>query len=359
MHGTGGHAMHVRLADDLHLHRNAVLPDADGLVAAGGDEAALVAHEGDGVHRLQMPVVLLHHLLGARVPLHHLVVALPAQELVVVLGIGVEAHADRHPALAKVAQTLAGLGVPQLHLPIHRGAQELPSVVVERDVTHVLLVPQIGAHTAPVVVHIPDLHLAVHARRQQQMRALREEADLRHTLGVARVRVHSLLGQEGVRHLPQPMPQLRGRIHKGAALVVVQRLLVQDAPLLANAGLLACRRTRTCALVILLGLLVAVSLLLASLGDLALRLALALAFARLALRRRRLLVSMCFLAATLLGRLLAFTAAFALAAGHRRRRRRRACLVVALCCICSGVLWAVATRAGLTGQYFVAEPSLS
>ncbi len=43
----------------MHLDRDAQLPHADGLVVAGGHEAAALVHEGDGVHRAQVVVVLL------------------------------------------------------------------------------------------------------------------------------------------------------------------------------------------------------------------------------------------------------------------------------------------------------------
>ena len=43
--------MHARVRDVLHVHRDIPLPDSQGLVVAGGDEAPVLVDEGDGVNR--------------------------------------------------------------------------------------------------------------------------------------------------------------------------------------------------------------------------------------------------------------------------------------------------------------------
>merc|ERR1711884_808174 len=56
------HAVHTRVCNVLHVHGDVPLPHSEGLVIAGGDEPPVPVHEGDGVDRGQMPVVLLHNV---------------------------------------------------------------------------------------------------------------------------------------------------------------------------------------------------------------------------------------------------------------------------------------------------------
>lgn len=53
---------------------------------------------------------------------------------------------------------LTCLSVPELDVPVVATAEELCARVVEGDVPHGLFVTAVGPHTAPVVVHLPDLH---------------------------------------------------------------------------------------------------------------------------------------------------------------------------------------------------------
>lgn len=55
----GRHGVHGWIRDVLHLHRDAELPHADGLVVAGGYEAPPLVDEGHAVDGAQVVVVLL------------------------------------------------------------------------------------------------------------------------------------------------------------------------------------------------------------------------------------------------------------------------------------------------------------
>lgn len=53
---------------------------------------------------------------------------------------------------------LTCLSVPEFDVPVVATAEELCARVVEGYVPHGLFVTTVGPHTAPVVVHLPDLH---------------------------------------------------------------------------------------------------------------------------------------------------------------------------------------------------------
>lgn len=53
---------------------------------------------------------------------------------------------------------LTCLSVPEFDVPVVATAEELCARVVEGYVPHGLFVTAVGPHTAPVVVHLPDLH---------------------------------------------------------------------------------------------------------------------------------------------------------------------------------------------------------
>ena len=143
--GRAHHGVHVRLRDELDRHGDAVLPRAQALVVRGGDEAARVVDEGDGVDGTQVVVVLLRHLPRARVELHDLLVRHARQELVPVFGGRVEGDAVRRLARGEARDALPLLRVPELHLTVEGGGEEGRAVGGEGAVGDGLAVACVGA----------------------------------------------------------------------------------------------------------------------------------------------------------------------------------------------------------------------
>ena len=115
------------------------------------------------------------------------------------------------------------LGIPELHLAIESGTEELCAVVVKRDVVHRFRVAHEGAQTFTFVVDVPQLPCGLNlefspgsqntkkqdkerngtnldprikTRTQQQMATLGKELNLANALGMSAPGVDTLLGHE-------------------------------------------------------------------------------------------------------------------------------------------------------------------
>ena len=84
--GRAHHGVHVGFRDVFDGHGDVVFPCAQGFVVRGGDEAAVVVAEGDGVDRLEVVVVFLGHFAGTGVELDDLLVRGTDEERVGVCG---------------------------------------------------------------------------------------------------------------------------------------------------------------------------------------------------------------------------------------------------------------------------------
>jgi hypothetical protein len=118
-----------------------------------------------GTH--QVLLVLLRHVPGVEVPLHDLAVCQASEQHVLLVGVRVQLDAVRHLARRDGTNHFARLSVPPLDVLVVRAGDEAAAVVAEADVLNRLRVPHVRAHALAAVVHIPDLHLVVHASRQQ------------------------------------------------------------------------------------------------------------------------------------------------------------------------------------------------
>lgn len=208
-----GHRGHVGLLDVARGGVVAEVPAQHLPVVGGAHELAALLVEAHRVHR-RLVVVVAHralrltprarpHLARAHVELVDAGVLAGAQEHVRVGGRPDGLEGDG--ALGVVAEALAALRVPQLHVLVEGRGQERRAVGAERHPPHAARVahvatPQVhrrrsrALHVA-LVVHVPDLdlrvsrrthtHLGVHGGGQQQMAVGGEELDARHGVRVA------------------------------------------------------------------------------------------------------------------------------------------------------------------------------
>ena len=115
------HAVHVGFGDEFDRHGDVVFPSAEGLVVGGGDEAAVVVDEGDGVDGPEVVVVFLGHVAGAGVELDDLFVGHAGEEFVARGRGRVEADDVRDFARREARDAFAVFGVPELHLAVVGG----------------------------------------------------------------------------------------------------------------------------------------------------------------------------------------------------------------------------------------------
>ena len=141
----------------------------------------------------------------------------------------------QHPgrlAAPRPAETSASMPP---HPPVRRGMgacllvegrrEEARPVVAEANVLHRHVVTHVRAHALPRAMHVPDLDLGVHARRQQQVAVLWEEADRRHAFGVPRPGVDPALRQETRLVLLLPvLRRLQPRFSQRVALLLAVEL---------------------------------------------------------------------------------------------------------------------------------------
>mmetsp|Transcript_19776 Transcript_19776/g.42047 ORF Transcript_19776/g.42047 Transcript_19776/m.42047 type:complete len:318 (+) Transcript_19776:670-1623(+) len=186
------------VGDVFDRHGNAKLPDEHLLVVGGGGELTVLLAEGDGVDRAEVLVVDLLHLAGVGVVLHDVLVRAAGHDDVLLVCIRVDLHAVRELLVGQRGDALAGLSVPQLEVPVVRAGDEAAAIVGEADVPNRCGVSHVRAHALLRVEHIPDLHLRVHSRREQEVAIAREPTDGGDAFGVARPRVHPPLGDEAL-----------------------------------------------------------------------------------------------------------------------------------------------------------------
>lgn len=106
----GGEGVHVWFSDEFDGHGDVDFPRTEGLVVAGGDEAAVLVAEGDGVYGTEMVVVFLGHFAGVGVELDDLLVAHAREEFLRVGGIEFDDVWDC--TCFEAADAFAGFGVP-------------------------------------------------------------------------------------------------------------------------------------------------------------------------------------------------------------------------------------------------------
>mmetsp|Transcript_64482 Transcript_64482/g.151899 ORF Transcript_64482/g.151899 Transcript_64482/m.151899 type:complete len:266 (-) Transcript_64482:434-1231(-) len=138
--------------------------------------------------------VLLHQRflgLDTRIVLQYILVRTPDED-VVVARVDVDAVGD--PLALPALDALPRLRVPVPHHLVKPDRRELLPVLRKVDIAHRLRVAHVGPRALARVVHVPDLDLAVHGRREQQVSAPGEPPDSVHSLGVSRPGVHALLG---------------------------------------------------------------------------------------------------------------------------------------------------------------------
>jgi len=124
--------MHVGFRDIFDHHGNIIIPCAYGLVVRGSNKPSVFIHEGDGINRAQVLVVLLCDFTGVHVILQggvnsaaapvcksktwtcldDLLVGHARQKYVLLVFIRVESDDVWDFAIAKTFQALASLGVP-------------------------------------------------------------------------------------------------------------------------------------------------------------------------------------------------------------------------------------------------------
>mmetsp|Transcript_34639 Transcript_34639/g.67880 ORF Transcript_34639/g.67880 Transcript_34639/m.67880 type:complete len:316 (+) Transcript_34639:631-1578(+) len=218
--------MHPRLRNVLHwCCPDAVLPQKDLFVVRRRHHSAVVVDESTRIDCTQMLHVLLHRFIGrrARVPLYQILVR-ASRENAIIPGVNIDAVGN--PLAGPRLNALPRLGVPVPHHLVVPSARKMPPILRKAYIPHGLRVTHIGAHALAVVVDIPDLDLAVHRARQQQVPRLREPTDRMYPLSVSGPRVHARLGDVA---LVVVWLKVRGDIDPSAALVVSLLLAVKLA----------------------------------------------------------------------------------------------------------------------------------
>lgn len=175
--GGPHHAVHVRLGDEFDGDGDVVFPGSQRLVVRGGDEAAVGVDEGDGVHGPEVVVVFLGEGAGAGVELDDFLVGHAGEELVRVRRGRVEADDVRDLAGGEAGRAFAVFGVPELHLAVVGGGEEVAAGGVEGGVGDRFAVAGVGAQQFALVVHVPDLDFAVGGRGEQEVAGVGEEAE--------------------------------------------------------------------------------------------------------------------------------------------------------------------------------------
>ena len=217
------HAVHVGLGDEFDGDGDVVFPRPQGLVVGGGDEAPVGVDEGDGVDGAQVVVVFLGERAGAGVELDDLLVRHAGEELVRVRGRRVEADDVRDLAGCEAGGAFAVFGVPELHLAVVGGGQEVGAGGVEGGVGDGFGVAGIGAQQFALVVDVPDLDFAVGRGGEEEVAGVGEEAEGGDGFGVRFPGVDVFLGHVVLLRagfLPEVDVEILRDVHVGPSLVV-------------------------------------------------------------------------------------------------------------------------------------------
>ena len=110
--------------------------------------------------------------------------------------IRVELDTEGHLVIGEPPNHVPGLRVPHLDAPVVAGCQEPVARVVEVNIPDAEFVSHVGPHTAPLVVHLPQLHLVVVAAGEEEVGGAGEPADDGHALVVSLPGVDLSLGDE-------------------------------------------------------------------------------------------------------------------------------------------------------------------
>jgi len=104
---------------------------------------------------------------GGKVYLYDLLIRHSRQENVLLVVVGMEPNNVRNLPVAKPVEALAGLSIPQFHLPVISTRQELAAIVRERNVLDSFYVSMECPHTVPMSVYVPQLKKSVRSSRKQ------------------------------------------------------------------------------------------------------------------------------------------------------------------------------------------------
>lgn len=123
-----------------------------------GNHAYLVA-ESNSVDRAQMMIVFLDQLSAPSVVLDNLLVGHTRQKL---MGCAwINADNMRRLSSGEFVEAFSCLCIPQLHVAIVAGRDELGPTGVEVDVVHGLVVAGVGPQELPLMIHIPQRNLRI------------------------------------------------------------------------------------------------------------------------------------------------------------------------------------------------------
>lgn len=178
MNGHSGHRVHVWLGDVFNRDRDVEIPCANRLIIRSGYEPPILVHECDSVHRPQVLIILLRDLacpyvvlesetainhtyregnVGETPHLHNLLVRHPRQENILLVVVGMEPNHIRNLSVAKAAEALSGLCIPEFHLSVIPTRQKLAAVVRKRKVFDSFYVSMKGSQAVSVSVNVPQL----------------------------------------------------------------------------------------------------------------------------------------------------------------------------------------------------------
>lgn len=119
-------------------------------------------------------------------------------------------------SLAVVTNALSTLGIPQLYISVERSREECLAIRSKGHPAHSSGVTHVGSLHVSFIVHVPDLHLRVHASRKKKMSVCREEFDALHCLRMTRPICYSSL------RLPPFVNHLRRQI----GLFLIRRMQI-------------------------------------------------------------------------------------------------------------------------------------
>lgn len=221
--GGAHEGVHVGLGDELDGDGDVVLPGAEGLVVGGGDEAAVVVDEGDGVDGAEVVVVFLRHFAGAGVELDDLLVGHAGEEFVGG-GLGwVEADDVGDFAGAEAGYAFPVFGVPEFHLSVVGGGEEGCAGGGEAGVGDGFCVSGEGAEEGAGVVDVPKFEVAVGGGGEEEVSRGGEEAQGGDGFGVGFPGVDLFLRDVvllGAGLFAQVDVEVLRDVHVGAALIV-------------------------------------------------------------------------------------------------------------------------------------------
>mmetsp|Transcript_130797 Transcript_130797/g.419483 ORF Transcript_130797/g.419483 Transcript_130797/m.419483 type:complete len:530 (-) Transcript_130797:367-1956(-) len=223
-----GHRVHRGLRDVLDDDGDAILPDEDLLIVRGSQQPFAVLAEGHRVDGSHVLVVLLDDAGRVGIPLHCLLVRAPSDNDVLLRRIGMHGHTEVGFLVSERGDDLSSLSIPILDVLVVRNAIKSLPISSKIDIAHALVVAHIRPQALALVLEIPDLDSAIHTGRQQQVRRIREPADLVDSHGVARPCVEPLLGQKALLVVHILGGQRRLVLDPGAACIVGLFVAVEE-----------------------------------------------------------------------------------------------------------------------------------